>query len=75
MISKVTIEGIANVSANSIICVCQHCNHHDLENTTIEINFCDKKIYSLCSQCKKMNELNLAINTNTFKPLPRTKTA
>ncbi len=51
------IEGTANFGINEVSCVCKKCNNRDMENATIEFNFRESKVYSLCSKCKYMNEM------------------
>lgn len=47
----------------NIVAVCAFCRHHE-KQPFVEINFSDGKIYCMCTQCNKMNELDLS------KPLP-----
>lgn len=68
--TKIKIEGLAELSTNNVICICGHCGNHDAQNASIELNFREKKIYCLCSQCKKMNELSLA---KPVTALPKTR--
>jgi hypothetical protein len=46
-----------------IMAVCGFCRYHQ-KNPTIEFNFNDNKVYWLCQECKKMNEMDFS------KPLP-----
>ena len=64
-----TAEG--HISMNATICVCGFCNNHDRENATIEFNFREQKIFYLCSECKKMNEISLT--PPPHKPPPRVR--
>lgn len=71
MLAKVTLEGIANISSNDIVCICSKCGHHDVENAKIEFNFSEQKIFYLCSSCKHMNEMFLG--EKKTQPLPKTR--
>jgi hypothetical protein len=64
------MEGLAEISSNTFICICGHCGKHDAENATIEFNFREQKVYYLCSQCKKMNELFFGKQNI---PMPKTR--
>jgi len=55
-----------------INCVCGHCGHHD-NDTGIEINFREKKIFWYCPECKKMNELLIAAEKTAPWPKSRTR--
>jgi len=55
----------------NILCVCAKCGKHE-NNSIIEINFREQKIYWLCPKCKKMNEIVISEKKHT--PLPRVKT-
>lgn len=46
-----------------LVAVCGFCRDHQ-KNPTIEFNFSDNKVYWLCQNCKKMNEMDFS------KPLP-----
>lgn len=70
MITKLKIEGDADISINELLCVCGFCNNHDRQNATIEFNFRDQKVYYLCSKCKKMN--NMSFGQAPLPPMPKT---
>jgi hypothetical protein len=57
MLSKVKLEGTAEIDANILRCVCAFCNNIDEGRATIEFNFREQKIFYLCEKCKKMNEI------------------
>jgi hypothetical protein len=67
---KCTIEGSFVASLNNIVCICGHCGNHANENTQIEFNFREKKIFFVCNAegCKKMNILDFS-----HKPVPYPK--
>lgn len=55
-----------------IICVCSKCHEHTRDqDTAIEINFYEKKIYFKCLKCNHINEIY--IEKENFK-LPRGRT-
>jgi len=51
--------------------VCEHCKQsvEEKDFSKFDINFFEKKIYWLCSLCKKMNSLD--IGRKTDGPYPR----
>jgi uncharacterized CHY-type Zn-finger protein len=53
--------------------VCEHCKQsvEEKDFSKFDINFFEKKIYWLCSLCKKMNSLD--IGRKTEGPYPRTR--
>jgi transposase-like protein len=53
-----------------IMTVCKFCGKHDSEESTIEINFRDQKIYFVCPKCEKTNTIELKAS---LPPLPRIK--
>ena len=56
----------------NITCVCERCKHHNKDNFSLEINFSDKKFYFVCSECKKMNMME--VDAVKSKPLPKIRT-
>jgi hypothetical protein len=70
-LGTIRIEGSAEYGINEITCVCEKCNHREAENATIEFNFREKKVYSLCSKCKHMNEM--FFGKDMPPPLPRVR--
>ena len=68
---EIKLEGIADISANDLLCVCGKCNNHDREKATVEFNFREKKIFYLCSQCGFMNEV--CFGPPSVQRLPRTR--
>lgn len=68
---KLEFEGHAKLAINTLHCVCGFCGNHDTENAVVELNFREKKIYYLCSKCKKNNEL--VFGNPAPPPLPRTR--
>lgn len=69
--AQINEEGFLSIALNKIVTVCGFCGNHDNENSVIEFNFREQKIYSLCSQCKTMNELDLSKNPSS--PYPKTR--
>ena len=61
-------EGFLSLDLNKVVVVCGLCGNHDHENATIELNFRDQKIYYLCGNCKKMNEIKFG--KDKIPPLP-----
>ena len=61
---KVIFEDHVNIQV-----VCAHCKNNDTE-PSLEINFKDKKIYYVCSKCRKENEIDLNV-TNPYLPKPK----
>jgi hypothetical protein len=57
---------------SKIVAVCGHCRHHDKEgeNSTIEFNFRDGKIYYICPECKKESSISLKVEN---KPYPKVR--
>jgi hypothetical protein len=68
-IGKMEFEGNASFSIADVSCVCAKCNNRDTENASVEFNFREKKVYSLCSKCKHMNEM--FFGKDMPPPLPR----
>ena len=54
---------------NQFVMVCEFCANHDNRKCCLEINFIDKKMYYMCSKCKKINTLDFSL----FKPAPYPK--
>lgn len=67
--TQINEEGFISISLNKVLVVCGFCDNHDHENSVIELNFRDQKIYSVCSSCKKRNEISLG--TGKPPPYPR----
>jgi len=67
---KMSFEGDVAIEMNDIVCVCGHCGNHDNANARIEFNFREKKVFYLCSECKKINEIQFGLQTTP--PLPKT---
>ena len=55
-----------NDGPNEFVMVCGYCANHDNKGCRMEINFIDKKMYYLCTECKKVNELDFSL----IKPAP-----
>lgn len=53
--SKIKIEGHADLGINTLRCVCGHCGNSDDDKAIIELNFMEQKIFYLCGKCKKEN--------------------
>ncbi len=53
-----------------IITVCSYCRHHD-NDPNIEINFKDRKIYYICSECKKESIISLKLDAQPFPTIRR----
>ncbi len=70
-LGKMRIEGTAEFGINELICVCGHCNNHDLECATIEFNFKQQAVYYSCSKCGKMNEINFS--KPHIPPMPKSR--
>ena len=68
-IGTIHIEGKAEFGINEVSCVCAKCNHRDVEKASIEFNFRECKVYSLCSKCGVMNEM--FFGKDMPPPLPR----
>lgn len=71
---KITIEGIAQFSGPAVNCVCAFCGENAESNAMVVFDFKQQKILYLCGnpKCKKMNELNLRIETGVPYPKMRT---
>lgn len=56
-----------------ISCTCKYCQHlnHD---PVIEINFFESKIYYVCPECGKMNDINMSKEAIAPSPLPKSTT-
>jgi len=54
-----------------IYCVCSHCGFVSTDEATIEINFRDNIIYTVCEKCKKENKMIMQIGA---APLPKIRT-
>lgn len=69
-VTKIRLEGQAEISVTRIMCVCG-CGNHDEENATIEFNFRDQAVYYTCSKCKTISSMKFG--QTPPKPLPRTR--
>jgi NAD-dependent SIR2 family protein deacetylase len=70
-VKKITIEGVAEFGGNEFVFVCGHCNAQRRDNTTIEFNFKEQKVFFYCPECKKMNEM--FFGERKPPPYPRAK--
>jgi hypothetical protein len=59
----------ANVEVK-LLAVCGFCRHHQ-KNPYIEFNFGDSKVYFMCAQCSKMNEMDFSKPIAPKYPKPR----
>ena len=70
-LKKVSFDGFAEFEEINFTFICGFCGNHDTRNASCEVNFREKKIYYMCKECKKINEL--ALEKNNLGPLPRTR--
>ena len=68
---NISFEGTANLDLPHLMCVCGFCGNNDTKNTRVEINFREKKIFYKCSECKKVNEIELG--KDQPPPYPKSK--
>lgn len=70
--TKITIEGRADLDLTTIRCVCGHCGSSDMGKALIEFNFQEQKVIYVCKKCKKEN--NMQFGKMMPPPYPRTRT-
>ncbi len=55
--TKIKIEGSADLDLTIIRCVCGHCGNSDAGKARIEFNFQEQRVIYVCGKCKKENSM------------------